>query len=178
MELITLAQIQQYKGITGNVDVSKQLRPYILEAQDLDLRIFLGDEFYIDLLDDYDASPSLVKYSDLYNGVDYTYSTYKYRCDGIVPLLVNFAYARYLSMANIHSTPYGLMRKTSENSEAITDQQQARIIAQAKSQAIVYQERVKNYLDRNYTLYPLWRCCSNNRRQGSIKIYGVGGNSK
>lgn len=175
-ELITLAQLQQYKGITSNIDTAKALTPYIIEAQELDLRPFLSDEFYLDLLDDFEASPSLTVYSDLYNGVNYTYNSRTYRNDGLVTLLVHYTYARYLNYANVHNTRYGFVQKTNEFSENISEATRARMIAQAKSQAVVYQERVKDYLDRNRTLYPLWKT-GINRRQGGIKLIAVGGNS-
>lgn len=175
-ELITLAQVQEYKGISGNLFTAKSLTPLIIEAQEFDLRPFLGDEFYIDLLEDFEASPSLVTYSDLYNGVNYTYSDRKFKCDGIAKLVVHYVWARYLMMANIHSTPEGLVQKKTEFSDPITEAARARIVSQAKSQSVVIQETIKRYLDRNRTSYPLW-LGSINRRQGSIKIIPVGGNS-
>jgi len=48
--LITLANIQAVKSISLNVNESKQLTPYIQEAQNFDLRELLGDEFYLALL--------------------------------------------------------------------------------------------------------------------------------
>ena len=49
-KLITLADIQTLKPISANVNEVKQLNTYILEAQEFDLRPFLGDEFYLALV--------------------------------------------------------------------------------------------------------------------------------
>ena len=52
-KLITLANIQDVKSISLNVNETKQLSPYILEAQNFDLRELLGDAFYLDLISDF-----------------------------------------------------------------------------------------------------------------------------
>ncbi len=72
-KLITLANIQDVKSISLNVNETKQLSPYILEAQNFDLRELLGDAFYLDLIADFSALPSLDKYDLLFNGGQYTY---------------------------------------------------------------------------------------------------------
>jgi hypothetical protein len=52
-KLITLANIQDVKSISLNVNETKQLSPYILEAQNFDLRELIGDAFYLDLIADF-----------------------------------------------------------------------------------------------------------------------------
>ena len=54
-KLITLANIQDVKSISLNVNETKQLSPYILEAQNFDLRELIGDAFYLDLIADFIA---------------------------------------------------------------------------------------------------------------------------
>ena len=77
--LITLADIQALKPISVNINETKALKPFILEAQEFDLKPFMGDAFYIALMTDFDASPSLSTYSDLFNGSTYTYDGETYQ---------------------------------------------------------------------------------------------------
>jgi hypothetical protein len=172
--LITVQQIADFKQMTTNINEAKLITPYVLEAQELDLRSMLGDEFYIALYDDYFSSPSLETYSDLYNGSTYTYQGKTYKHEGIVAVLVNFSYGRYLQNAGVHSTAFGFKRKLNDASESVSESTMARMISQAKSQAVIYQERVKLFLDRNASDYPLWNSCdASNRRKGSVRITSI-----
>lgn len=176
--LISLQDIQEFKSITSNIDTTKSLEPYIHDAQEMDLRAFLGEELYIDLLDDYEASPSLDKYSDLFNGVTYTYQGVKRKHEGLKAVLVHFTYYRYCLSANTHSTKFGLVNKKNDWSDQAPEKQIVRIANQAKSQAVVYQERVKKYLDiYSDTLFEFWRF-GTKRKKGVTRITPVGGNSK
>ena len=174
--LLTTDQILKFKQLTRQVNNVKVLEPYIEEAQEFDLRAFLGEELYIDLLDKYDTGTMTDAYDDLYEGLTYTVSTLTYKHEGIVPIMAYFTYARYVQNSNVASTKFGLVNKTNEFSDPISEKQLTRIIQQAKSGAIVYQERVRFFLDAKVTDYPLWKG-GRDRRKGSIRITGVGGNS-
>lgn len=177
-QLITVNQIAQYKQMTVHINSEKLVNPYIMEAQDFDIRPFLGDEFYLDLLDDFDASPSLEVYSDLYNGSSYTYQEKTYHQDGLAKVLAYFSYGRYLPYSNAISTSVGQRQKLNPSSELVPSQTISAMLTQAKSAAVVCQERVRLYLDRNKDLYPLWnQCDSQQRRTGSIRITAIGSNS-
>lgn len=174
--LLTLSQLQQFKSLTSNLNVAKSLEPYILEAEQFDLRPFLGDDLYLDLVADFEASPSLETYSDLYNGSQYTYNDRSYQHDGIVSVLAYFTYSRYIANANIHSTKHGVVQKNTEFSEPASEKTIARLIGQAKSGAVAYQERVRLYLNHHSDSIPLWYG-SGKRRKGQIRIHAIGGNS-
>lgn len=178
--LVTLQQIQSYKSLTRNLDEAKQMLPYIQEAQEFDLRPFLGEELYNALVDDYNEglSPCLATdiYSDLYNGSTYTYGGHTYTNPGIVPVLCYFAYARYVEASGLHSTPTGFVQKNTEWSSAASEKTLSRVSHQARSGAIEFQERVRKFLSLNSTDYPLWYG-GKRRRKGSFRITAVGGNS-
>src|SRR5690554_260257 len=110
--LITISDIQAFKPISNNIDVSKKLNTFIREAQEFDLRPILGDEFYLAIVADFEASPSLVTYSDLFNGVTYTYGSNTYQHDGLKSVLVYYAYSRYLNDVQINQTAFGAVIKT------------------------------------------------------------------
>jgi len=178
MSLITLSQIQQYKSITDNLNTVKSLDPYIQEAEQFDLRAFLGEELFLALVEDYEASPSLATaiYADLYNGKTYTYSGRTYKHEGLVPVLAYYTFARFAAMSGTHSTKHGFVTKQTDFSEPASEKTIARMIGQAKSSAMVYQDRVRLFLSHNSESYPLWHG-SGKRTKGQLKIIPVGGNS-
>lgn len=155
--MITLNDIKLYKSISSNINTIKELDPFILEAQDFDLRSFMGESFYLDFIDDFFASPSLVKYSDLWNGQEYEYGGYRYKHEGLKAILIHHSYARYLSHANVTSTPFGIVSKTNQYSEKADEKTMARLIQQARSSATVFEERVEKYLNWHSSNFTLWR---------------------
>ena len=179
--LITLEQLMEFKSITANLNVAKSLLPYVYEAQEFDLRPFLGEQLYLDLLDSFDASPSLEEqhFADLYNGSVYTDTSGKRRShQGIVAVLAYFTFARFIENANLHSTKYGFKVKENEFSSEPSEKAIARRIAQARSGAIAYQERVKRFLDDYAEDFgDSWQR-GTKRRRGQLRITAVGGNSK
>jgi len=179
-QLISLSQIQEFKGITSNINEAKSLVPFIYEAQEFDLRPFLGEELYLALLDDFDASPSLATPAmlDLYSGSDYTDTAgVRRQHPGIVAMLVYFTHARYIAGANVHSTKHGMKVKENDWSTEPSEKTIARMIGQARSGAVAYQERVKRFLDINAVDYPLWKSGAK-RRRGQIRLTAIGGNAR
>lgn len=176
--LITLEQIRQFKGITLNLNTAKQLDPYIQEAEEFDIRPFLGEQLYIDFLEDFESSPSLQNtyYADLYNGSTYTYQGDKYKHEGLIAVMAYRVWARFVNYQNVNSTKYGIVKKTNDFSEPASDKTISRIVGQAQSGAVMYQERVKLYLDHHSDNIPKWKC-SNKRKGGSIRLTAIGGNS-
>jgi hypothetical protein len=173
MALISLTDIQEYKPISSNIDATKKLNPFIKEAQQFDLRPILGDEFYLDLVADIEASPSLTKYADLWNGNTFTVGSDTYENAGLKVVLVYYAYARYLNRANTNQTAFSVVQKNNPNSESISEAALARLVGQATSGAKDYEARIKFYLDNNASLYPLYTCQNDNRRTGGIRITAV-----
>ena len=172
--LIGLTDFQDHKGITSNVNTFKDLEPHILEAQEFDLRPMLGESFYISLLDDFEASPSLNDYEDLFNGERYTYNGNQYEHGGIKAVLVYHAYARYIGGSQVQSTPTGFVKKTTQYSESASDKTIARMISQARSGGQAHWDRVKCYLERNSKDYPLFKCGNKTRYKGGIKLKRIG----
>ena len=174
-KLITYAQIAPYKHITSNVNAAK-FDIYNLQAQELDLRPLLGTELYWDLVDDFEASPSLVIYSDLYNGSTYVKDTRSFKHEGLIPVMANFIYARYLASSGASSTPWGMVqKKQGDVSDPLSEKSLARMMGQAQSEALAYWERVKIYLCDHTTEIPLYNRKA--KSQSGIRIRGVGGNS-
>jgi hypothetical protein len=158
-QLITLSNIRAVKSIALNIQQEKELMPYILEAQRFDLNKFLGDAFFLDLIEDFEASPSLSTYSMLFNGGSYIHDGVNHQLYGVKELLVYYAYARYVNNSNVIATPTGFVNKTNPYSEQVTDKTIARLVDNARAGASFIEESLKNYLNRKKSDYPLWSNC-------------------
>lgn len=173
--LITLQDIRDIKSISLNLNSDKELTPHILEAQDFDLRPLLGDNFFLDFLEDFEASPSLSEYSDLWNGCTYTFQGEKFRHEGLKTILAYHSYARYTSEAGIQSTATGFVQKTNQYSDPVNDKAISRKIAQARSAAQICEGRTIDYICRNKTLYPLYKGNKQPQKYSSgMKIRSIG----
>jgi hypothetical protein len=175
--LISLIDFAPYKALSTNLTTVKNLDPYILEAQEFDLKKLLGRELFIDLLDDFDASPSLTKYEDLFNGLSYEYQDVKYQHRGLVPVLCYYSYARYILNSGGHSTDYGLRKKINQDSEEVSEKEKARRVTQAREGAVAYWNDVKVFLDHYKIIdpdtYEFWNCTTKGAT-GLPRINGIG----
>lgn len=170
--LITIADFSGLPAISGNTNVLKKLTPYIKEAQELDLLPILGQEFYWALIADFDGSPSLATYDDLFNGSSYTLSGHTYKHQGIKLALCYYAYARYRMNANEEETATGIVTKNNPYSEPASEKTIARRVDQARSAAFAYMEPVIKFLNDNSDDYPLWNCEKGTNKRGK-RITGV-----
>jgi hypothetical protein len=173
--LITLQDIREIKSISLNLNSNKELDPHILEAQDFDLRPLMGDNFFLDFLEDFEDSPSLSQYSDLWNGCTYTFQNEKFKHEGLKAVLAYHSFARYTSEANIQSTPTGFVHKTNQYSEKVEDKAISRKVAQARSAAQICEGRVIDYICRHKSLYPLYKGNNQTKKYSSgMKIRSIG----
>ncbi len=167
--LISLSDFTPYKAISSNINATKKLEPYILEAQEFDLRPILGEELYNALVADFELSPPLQTYADLFNGCTWTIAGHTYKHDGLVPALCYFAYARYKLNSNTEDTAFGTVVKRNNESEPASEKQVNRQSDQARTGAMAYMNRVIKFLDDNSTDYPLWlNSCTKKKGRGRI----------
>ena len=152
-KLITLADISAVKSISLNTNEVKQINPHILEAQNFDLRDLIGDEFYLDLI------ANIGDYTLLFNGGTYTHNGKGYYLDGIKQYLVYCTYARYTANSGIIATPTGMVAKTSQYSDQVSEKTIARIVEQARSGASFCENSIRLFLDRKRVDYPFWSNC-------------------
>lgn len=169
-KIISIQDIIQFKPISINVNEAKALDPFILEAQEFDIRPILGDPLYLAILDDL---PVLSTFGDLVNGVAYTYDGDNYEHKGIKACLIYYSYSRYLANANSHSTPSGMVSKRNDYSDPLDEKTMTRLIQQAKAGAVHFQEQFVKYLNRFETTYPLWKTTCEKQRKGSIRIRSI-----
>jgi hypothetical protein len=147
--IITPEQIQDYKDVGKKIDAEK-MNPIISQAQDVDLRDYLGATFYFDVLANLD-NPT---YQDLLSGGTFTKGTVTYYQEGIKALLADLFMSRFVMQINTNITPFGATTKIENNSEP-TDRNTLKDIAQFnKEMAGSKWEIIKMYLDANQALFP------------------------
>ena len=170
--LLTLQDFVDYRGMTSNINFDKELKQHVLDAQEFDLRMFMGESFFLALVDDY---PGLTTYTDLFNGVVYQCNGDDYENPGIKRLLVQYAYSRYIAEGGSTSTAFGMVQKTHQHSTPTDPKLIGRSSAKARSGATSYEDRIKLYLNRNSEDYPLWKCTNKKRTVGGgFKISAIG----
>lgn len=170
-QLITISDIKDLKTISLNTNTEKKLDPFILEAQQFDLKKLMGDAFYLDFMNDFDGSPSLSTYSDLFNGTTFICGGYTYKHEGIKTVLAYLAYARYVLNSNVESTAFGTVNKITAESRSVDEKTINRLYAQAYNGAMEYWADVKKYL--NEQDYELWDLCEKGTNITAIRVSGV-----
>lgn len=168
--LITISQIRELKVISINTNFEKKVDPFIIEAQQFDLKKLMGSAFYLEFVNDYAESPSLPVYSDLYNGSEFTCGGKTYRHEGIKTVLAYLVYARYILNSNIEQTAFGTVKKITEESTHVDEKTITRLYDQAYNGAMGYWSDVEKFL--NEQNYDLWNCT--NKRVSSIRIGSIG----
>lgn len=167
--LITESDFAPFKAISANLNAAKKLVPYIVEAQQMDLKGLLGNAFYLALTKDILGSPALQLYSDLWNGAEWIFGNKSLRQEGLKTVLIHFTYARYVMNSNSEETAFGIVIKKEENSTPVSEKTILRKIDNANSQAFAYFKDVEKYLNDNLDLYPLWNCsCEINEKRSTV----------
>ena len=151
IRLIVTNDFAQYKQILATVN-AERLEPYIMEAQRLDIKPFLGEELYHDFVENVDTT----NYKKLLSGGDYTYGNYTYYFNGIKPALVYFAYSRFLQNQGVTVTGFGVVQKKTEFSDQVDNDTLSRLVTSAREVGYAYLREVETFLDRNTATYTLW----------------------
>lgn len=156
-KLITVNDIKSIKSISDNIDNVERLDPYIIEAQDLDIRPFLGELLFYDIA----TNPSTTPNAKLLAGGTYIDDTYTLFFDGLKIAIAYFAYARFIANQGINITRFGIVKKLVDNSEAISQETVSHLAGNARSVGQAYLVQVERFLDHDATittpLYSLWR---------------------
>ena len=106
--LINLSDIQEYKPVSSNISSINRIEPYIMEAQDLDIKPFLGDDLYYALIE----GKADAKYLLIIEGGSYENANGNtIYFEGLRPALCYFAYARLIENNPLHVTAFGVVKK-------------------------------------------------------------------
>ncbi len=170
--MILLVKRQDF--LDNNRDVSSTvydtvLNQHIADAQFVDVQKLLGVELYNAILRDSSS------YTDLLDGSTYEYQGTTYTNVGLKAVIVFYSYARYLMYGSVKDTPFGFVEKQNSGQSAAADINLKRSLRKNNEEiAFNYWENVQDFLNRNYTDYPLWSQNWAAPNKSRFNIYKVG----
>jgi hypothetical protein len=172
--LITPTQLRTYRPHAVIDD--DRINPFIIEAQQNDLRPALNDALYYDLMNNFTDEEHAMydAYQDLIDGVEYTYNAQTVYFSGIKPMLAYFTLARFIVSNQVNITRFGVTQKLNTQSEPTSFQMIHAEAKQMKSTAVNYQNELIRFLKTNHTDYPLYNtggASSNISSRTSFKIF-------
>lgn len=166
--LINHVDIGKYKPIAKDIPPDR-LGASILEAQVIDLESILGAALYNDFM----ADPTVAKYQDLLKGKDYQLNGVTIHFEGLIPMLSYFALARFTTSNQGSWTSFGVVKKRSEQSEPMNGQEISSLASELRAIGLAYGEKVKQFLQANPTVYPLYNGHGNGLNSLSVKFFDV-----
>jgi len=162
--LINRTDIQEFRDISKTV-LDKVLNMHILDAQFNDIQKLIGSDFFNDLIENYTSTAN----QTLLNGGLYDFNGTTFTNVGLKTVIVHYAYARYARFGSNTDTPFGMVIKTSENTEQTSSSDKKAMLTENRSLGFNYWENVKKFLDRNPTDYPIYeQSCQ--RQYNGLKI--------
>lgn len=172
-----------YEDLTVNIE-DVRLKVFIKKAQDLDLKPFLGDVFFYDLLKklvfNTDGTVKPVdtpeEYVNLINGCEYQDTQGNYmQFPGLIPALVYWSFARFVEADSIHYTATGPVTKLRDESEALKPAEITKLVQQQRSVANAHANDIVKFLEIKKSIYKFWRYSERNAqsRQPGPRIRGV-----
>jgi len=170
--LITVEDVAKFRPTSKGIPIER-LAPFIKEAQVLDLADVLGDTLFTDFMSKFNVTADSMyqPYQDLLNGKNYTPAgmTSPIEFDGLRPMLVYYSLARFYENNQFNATSFGMVKKNNEFSEPMTAQEIQSAADYMRSAAIVYERRVKKFLNDNVSTYPLF-ATSNKQENSSLGV--------
>jgi hypothetical protein len=164
-KIITAEGLKDWIDLGKKIDDDK-INPIILQAQDVDLRDYMGMKFYFDVIGNLENE----NYQALLSGSTFTYDGVTMYHEGLKSMLASLFMARYTMQLNINFTPFGATIKASDNSEP-ADRNSLKDLAQGhKEQAGSKWEIIKLYLEANKVLFPNNTCTSNTIATGERRL--------
>ena len=162
--ILTYSQQQAIKPISANNQ--SKYDQLATEVEYLELQKLLGVAFLQDIQD----NPLTADNINLLDGSDFV------DCEGVTIhqkglryILAYLNYSEYLGSSFAVDTFTGFVKKTHENAQPIGEGETKRLQSRNREIALNEWYVVKQFLDENYLLYPLW-CKSNEKKLYVPKI--------
>ena len=163
--LLTKDDFVPYRDISENVDLER-LDPWILEAQKQEMRAFLGPKLYLLMIAAWTGTEFPAgRFADLWDGVDVPD---KYRFYGIKPMVIYFAYARFLKNQKTVVTRFGVRNFDNDTSEQQADAATRTRQGEAQSMAVSMQSDAELFLLDNQSEYPEYPRANGTENQKNI----------
>jgi hypothetical protein len=165
ISLATLTDIQDLKYICDSVKNSISWPHFVSEAQLIDVKPWLSDALLLEIVGQASTLPTTLSANNqtLLNGGTYTYLSRTYYFQGLRNCIAYYAFARFTNRTAYNYTAAGIVIKDSDLSTPVGDKIIQRMETEARLTADAIKCEIISYLNRNYTLYPLWSdrgCCS------------------
>jgi hypothetical protein len=154
--LVTKPDLDIYKYIADSVKTSTSWPQFVSEAQLFDIKVWLTDALLNELENQTITPPYTPANQILMNGGVYVYSGKTYTFQGLKSCVIYYAFARFTNRTSFNYTAAGIVLKDSDLSTPITDKQMQRLETESRLMADAIKCEIITYLNRNYTLYPLW----------------------
>tara|TARA_R110000822_G_scaffold75692_3_gene182110 strand:+ start:1949 stop:2470 length:522 start_codon:yes stop_codon:yes gene_type:complete len=139
-QLITVDQFKTYRDLGFKVDVDKATEA-IREAQQVELYDAFG-QFLFDIIENRDAVP----FADLMSGSTFLINGDPYIQEGILSLLADYAFARYLGKVSMNLSPFGITTKVGTDSVPVDKKTVDEHIMKTLQDADVKKELIDQYL--------------------------------
>lgn len=164
INLISVDDLKQITSISENADCAA-ISPFIHNAQMHYLRELVGDAMYNDMVAN--KASGTTKYENLIQ-------------EYVLYMLGYWSWADFTPFAHIKFQKKGLVKQSAEDSVNAEMDEVVMILKRIESMAVYYTNRLKDYLDNNTSLYPLYRQdnCDDTYTQGGNGIFLKFGNAK
>lgn len=136
----------------------ERINPYILKAQELDLKPIMNESLYYDFITKFRNTddPMCAAYQNILKGTTYIYSGQTIEFPGIIPMMCAFVMSRFIPVNQVNVTSYGVTNKLNPQSEPTTLNQITYLVNNLKGEAMAYQNQLEKFLQQNQTTYPLY----------------------
>jgi hypothetical protein len=164
--LVTMSDLTNYKYIADSVVNSAKWPLSVSEAQQLDVKRWLGDSLLNELITQAETIPE--SFSELnetlLNGGSYIYQSNTYLFQGLKACIIYYAWSRFISRMPFNFTQAGITIKDSVSSTPASTKDVQRLSTEAMLTASALKDEVLVYLRRNSSSYPLFKSCSRSDR--------------
>lgn len=158
ISLVTKADLDDYKYIADSVKNHATWPQFVSEAQMLDIKSWLTDALLLEIIGQASTLPTSFSAANLtlLNGGTYTYLTRDYFFQGLKACIIYYAFARFTNRTSFNYTSAGIVVKDSDLSTPATTKDIQRLETESRLTADALKCEIITYLNRNYSLYPLW----------------------
>ena len=167
--LITIEELSQY---TRKMYPDEDLIPaYIDEAEQIDIKKNIGDELFINLIENKDE-----KYKTLLEGGEYTTKCGNTKIfKGLKCALSYYVYARIVQFGSEIQTRFGFVGKDDEYSTKVDSKNRYIASNEARNIANQYLSECLEYIQNSPYVFPNKKCCGSRRKGlGRMKVRAIG----
>lgn len=140
--LISKSDFDDYVDLSTNL-ADRYINPHIRSAQREVIKPILCEDMYDELVSQNDADALTYENADLY--------------DYVKECLIFYAYKEYLVFSQKRTTPHGVVKKRSDQSDQVTGEELGDLINYIDSKCKFYEGELRKFLKDNEDDYPLWR---------------------